>query len=221
MGTTSQVEINLPSISKSKVRQSTKKSLICAARQGDLQAFNRLVLVYQDRAYTLAYYLFGNPTAAEDAVERAFITAFQTISKVRDGSFQSWLSQIVAQKCLEKLRREKRHPTKSRKSCIPPGEESKSPQSPAAPGERSDKTEIEGFLLRCLARLSAEHRTILVLVDLLGMDYSEAAQIIGCPPGRIKGRLAQARLQIQHFFQEDWACYKPVTWQEQTVTYQI
>ena len=193
------------------MKKYSEEPIICAARRGDLWAFNTLVLAYQDRAYTQAYYLLGNPTAAEDAVAEAFIAAFQAISSFRDGSIQSWLSKIVTQKCMEKLSRGKSRPTKVRKSSNTPGKDINSPQPPPVPGLFLNEAEAEGLILRCMAHLSVEHRIILVLVDLLGLDYCEAAEITGCPTRMIQARLAQARLQMNQILQEDRACYQPVT----------
>ena len=86
-------------------------SLIQAARQGDLDAFNRLVLAYQDRLYTQAYRLLGEAEAAEDATQEAFISAYRNIHTYRGGSFRGWLLRIVTNACYDELRRRKRRPT--------------------------------------------------------------------------------------------------------------
>ena len=69
--------------------------LIQAAQQGDLTAFNRLVLAYQDLVYNQAYRMMGETEAADDATQDAFISAFKHIRSYRGGSFKSWLLRIV------------------------------------------------------------------------------------------------------------------------------
>ena len=184
-----------------------EKTLIRSARQGDLQAFNRLVLVYQDGAYTQACYLLGDPMAAEDAVQEAFIAMFQALPMYHGGSFQGWLSRIVTNKCLDELRRRKNHSTTSFEATSGWSEEIESSSGSADPGETPEerllRAEIESHLLLCLDRLNSEQRTVLVLVDVLDMSYGEAAKVMGCPLGTIKSCLAHARLQMQHFLRED------------------
>ena len=184
-----------------------ERTLVRSARQGDLQAFNRLVLAYQDRAFTQACYLLGDPMAAEDIVQEAFITSFKALSDFRGGSFRSWLMRIVTNRCLDELRRWKSHPTTGFEAINVEGEEIESPYWSADPGETPEESLIQAetgdSLLRCLGRLRAEYRTAIVLVDIFDMRYEEAAEIIGCPIGTIKSRLARARLQMQHFLRED------------------
>ena len=61
------------------------------ALEGDLDAFNRLVMEYQDLAYNVAFRVLGERTAAEDAVQDAFISAFRKLKSFRGGSFKAWL----------------------------------------------------------------------------------------------------------------------------------
>ena len=70
-------------------------SLIHAARQGDLEAFNQLVLNYQGMAYRKAYALLRNRDAAQDITQDALIQAYQNLLTYRGGSFRSWLLRIV------------------------------------------------------------------------------------------------------------------------------
>ena len=90
-----------------------EESLIHAAKRGDLDAFNRLVIEYQSRAYNLAYRFMSDPASAADATQDAFISAFRGIGKFRGGSFRSWLLRIVVNACYDELRRRKRRPASS------------------------------------------------------------------------------------------------------------
>jgi RNA polymerase sigma factor (sigma-70 family) len=184
-----------------------ERALVRSARQGDLQAFNHLVLAYQDRAYTQACYLLGDPVVAEDIVQEAFVTIYKVLPTYRGGSFQSWLFRIVTNKCLDELRRQKRHPSTSFEPIDEWGEEVETPywsvDRADTPEQCLIRAEVDRYLQGCLDRLRAEYRTAIVLVDVCDMRYGEAARIIGCPLGTFKSRLARARLQMQHFFRED------------------
>ncbi len=90
-----------------------EQQLIAAAQRGSLDAFNELVLAYQDRVYNLAYRILGDPAAAEDVTQEAFIAAYRTLNTFRGGSFLSWLLRTAANRCYDELRRQKRRPTVS------------------------------------------------------------------------------------------------------------
>ena len=88
-------------------------ALITDARQGDLDAFNRLVLAYQDRVYSQAYRLLNDPHGADDATQEAFISAYKNLRSFRGGSFRAWLLRIVTNACYDELRSRNRKPTTS------------------------------------------------------------------------------------------------------------
>lgn len=184
-----------------------ERALVRSARQGDLQAFNRIVIAYQNRAYTQACYLLGDSMAAEDIVQESFISAYKALPTYYGGSFRNWLIRIVTNKCLDELRRRKKRLSRSFEPIDVWGEEVESPYWSADPAETPEESliraETDRYLQHCLDRLSTEYRTAIVLVDILDMRYGEAAKIMGCPLGTVKSRVARARLQMQHFFRED------------------
>ena len=99
-----------------------EESLVHAAKRGDLDAFNRLVIEYQSRAYNLAYRFMSDPASAADVTQDAFISAFCGIGKFRGGSFRSWLLRIVVNACYDELRRRKRRPASSLDEFIDDGD---------------------------------------------------------------------------------------------------
>jgi len=183
-------------------------ALIQDALQGDLDAFNRLVLAYQDMVYYQAYRMMGEPQGAEDATQEAFISAFRKLKSYRGGSFKAWLLRIVTNACYDELRRQKRRPTTPLEPLDADDEEIESPnwladdsESPEAAAARAELNEA---IQNCLADLPEDFRAAVVLVDLQGLDYSEAAQAIGKPLGTIKSRLARARSRLRDCLQGFW-----------------
>src|SRR5688572_21123641 len=87
-----------------------EQALIQAAQRGKVNAFNTLVLRYQDMIYTLVYRIMGEPASASDATQEAFITAYRRIDTYRGGSFRAWLARIATNTCYDELRRLKRRP---------------------------------------------------------------------------------------------------------------
>jgi RNA polymerase sigma-70 factor (ECF subfamily) len=172
-------------------------ALIRNAQNGDLEAFNRLILAYQEMVYNQAYRVMGEADAAEDATQEAFISAYRKIHTYRGGSFKAWLLRIVTNACYDELRRRKRRPVVAIEPTDDYDNEIESPRWMASPGESPEdfvtRTELSASIQRCLNTLSEDFRTVVVLVDIQGMDYAEAAEIMGTPLGTIKSRLARAR----------------------------
>ena len=151
-------------------------ALIQYAQQGDLDAFNRLVLAYQDMVYNQAYRVMGEPDAAEDATQEAFISAYRKLHTYRGGSFKAWLLRIVTNACYDELRRRKRRPTTPLEPTDEFDEEIESPHwladTSEAPEDTALRTELSEAIQHCLNDLSHEFRTVVILVDIQGMDYS-------------------------------------------------
>jgi RNA polymerase sigma-70 factor (ECF subfamily) len=176
-------------------------TLIDRAMQGDLEAFNQLVLLYQNMAYNHAYALLGNPDQAEDAVQESFIKAFQAMHGFRGVSFRGWLLKIVTNSAYDWLRRSQRHPVQPLFPEDENGEETESPAWIVDPGasvqERVEENELSKKIYKLLDELPDVYRSVLTLIDINELDYAEAAEALKIPIGTVKSRLARARLQMQ------------------------
>jgi RNA polymerase sigma-70 factor (ECF subfamily) len=102
-------------------------ALIQDARDGDLNAFNRLVLAHQDSVFNQAYRVLGDVQAADDAAQEAFISAYDNLKSFRGGSFRSWFAGDCNQPVPDELRRRKRRPTTPLEPLDDTGEEIESP----------------------------------------------------------------------------------------------
>lgn len=188
-------------------------ALIQASRQGDLDAFNRLVLAYQDQVFNLAYRMLGEVDPAADAAQDAFISAYRNLSTYRGGSFKAWLLRIATNACYDELRRRKRRPTTPLEPLDDDDQEIESPMwlaDPAGtPEEAAERQELSAAIENCLKGLSQEFRAVVVLVDVQGLDYDEAAQVIRRPIGTVKSRLARARQRMRDCLQDAWELLPP------------
>jgi RNA polymerase sigma factor (sigma-70 family) len=182
--------------------------LIRDATQGNLEAFNRLVLAYQDMVYNHAYRILGEPEAADDAAQETMIAAYRKLSHYRGGSFKAWLLRIVTNACYDELRRRKRRPTTPLEPVDAESEEVESPHWIADPGESPEeaaqRAELGEAIQKCLNALPDDFRMVVVMVDVQGMDYQEASDLVGAPLGTIKSRLARARLRMRECLQPLW-----------------
>jgi RNA polymerase sigma-70 factor, ECF subfamily len=180
-------------------------ALIHDAQSGDLDAFNRLVLAYQDIAFNTALRILGEDNLAADATQEAFISAFRGLTSFRGGSFRAWLLRTVTNACYDELRRRKRRPTVPLEPLAEDDEEIETPRWLADPGmspeEQFDAEELEHAIQHCLSALPTDFRTVVVLADIQGLDYSEIATAANIPLGTIKSRLARARLRLRECLQ--------------------
>lgn len=174
---------------------------IQSAQNGDLNAFNELVLKYQNHLFNIALRMLGSEACAEDAVQTAFILAFRGLSRYRGGSFDFWLLRILKNVCYDELRRQKRQPICALEPWLHDDDENETPawltdhaQNPAM---QAEMTELERAIQNELCRMPPEYRLIIALVDIDGLDYAEAARILGLPLGTVKSRLARARLKLR------------------------
>lgn len=184
-----------------------ESELIREAQRGDLEAFNRLVVAYQARVYNLALRILGDPAAASDAAQEAFISGFKNLRGYRGGSFRAWMLRIVTNACYDELRRIKRRPATSLEELVPdpegPDPEDTSALASAASGPEatSERFELANAIQDCLNGLPDEFRVVAVLSDVQGLDYQEISAVVGKPLGTIKSRLARARARLRDCLQ--------------------
>ncbi|MGA7192740.1 MAG: sigma-70 family RNA polymerase sigma factor, partial [Anaerolineales bacterium] len=173
--------------------------------RGDLDAFNTLVLHYQDALFNTALRILGDDDLAADATQDAFLSAFQHLNSYRGGSFKAWLHRTVTNVCYDELRRRKRHPNTPLEPDNDDCDEMDSPRWLAdphlTPEEQAEADELEHAIQHCLDNLPVEFRAVVVLADLQGLDYAEVAAALRAPLGTIKSRLARARLRLQECLQ--------------------
>lgn len=181
--------------------QSIESGLVSNAANGDLDAFNQLVLTYQDVVYYHAFNLLGDPDWAEDVTQESFLKAFQKLNDFRGGSFRAWVLKIATNTSYDLYRRKNRHPTRPLHPITDDGEEIESPAWLADPAVSVEKTvqqnEENKDLYRMLDELPAAYRSVIALVDVYEMDYAEAAEVLHVPIGTLKSRLARARMRMQ------------------------
>ena len=178
-----------------------EKILIEQAQAGDLDAFNQLVLHYQDGLYHYAVSLVNDPDLAEDITQESLIKAFQNIKNLQGYSFRAWLFRIITNTARDLARRIARHPSVSLYPKDGNGEEVESPEWLIDPTSSVEEivqgNEFSARLYELLDELPEAYRNVLFLVDVQEMDYIEAAQILNIPLGTVKSRLARARMQMK------------------------
>jgi RNA polymerase sigma-70 factor (ECF subfamily) len=186
------------------------EALVQRARTGDVEAYNILVRTYERQAYAVAMRLLRRPDQAEDATQDAFIQAYRALDTFRGGSFRAWLVRIVTNRCYDLLRAAQRRAADS----LDNQEFETTPQWSSItafgdPEQGATRSELGGMLERALATLPEEQRLVVLLCDVQGYAYEEAATITGVALGTVKSRLSRARsaLREQLRTQEQFADY--------------
>jgi RNA polymerase sigma-70 factor (ECF subfamily) len=170
------------------------EQLIARTIAGEKEAFGMLIGKYQPRLFNAMVHFLRNPTEAEDVVQDAFILALTKLDSFKGNSqFYTWLYRIAHNAAISKLR--KKRPTTSLNHGT--GDESSPgfsvPDEGEQPGERIEKEEQIQSLMAAMERLSDEHRSILILREMEGMDYEAIAGVLQLPVGTVRSRLHRAR----------------------------
>ena len=182
-----------------------EKTLIRAAQRGDLESFNLLVLRYQNLLFGIALRLLNDEDAAADAVQEALISAFRRFDTFRGDSLRSWLARVIVNACYDEMRKKRRQHSVPLEQFNSDGEEIETsywlvdPESD--PETQFESFELENAIRKSLDKLQPIYRLMLVLVDIEGLSYEEAALAAHVPVGTVKSRLARARSQMQKTMQ--------------------
>jgi RNA polymerase sigma-70 factor (ECF subfamily) len=177
--------------------------LVAAAARGDTAAFNRLVLRYQDQAYTLCYRLTGNAEDAADATQEAFLSAYRHVKEFRGGTFRAWLLRIAANCCYDLHRQRRRRPAESldeRRAEEGGDGGTVAVADPAVgPEDLAVRREMETVVQAGLLTLPEDQRLAVVLCDLYGFDYQAIGGITGTELGTVKSRINRGRRRLRDY----------------------
>jgi RNA polymerase sigma-70 factor (ECF subfamily) len=174
--------------------------VLAAARRGDRQALESLLVGHYDRVHALCRRMLGNEADAVDAAQDALLSAVRSIARF-DGrsSFGTWLYRIATNACLDELRRRRRRPVVGLPGEIDDDGDRSALRPPAfGPGGRdpADEATVRTDVEAALRRLAPEHRVALVLRDLCDLTYDEIAEIVDVPIGTVRSRIARGRAAL-------------------------
>jgi RNA polymerase sigma-70 factor (ECF subfamily) len=170
--------------------------LLERAREGDLNAFNDLVVCYQDMLFALVVRMVPDRDQASDAVQEAFFSAYRNMAAFRGGSVKSWLSRIAINAAMDTQRLRKRRPSEpypelEDDTWQPPADASADPVTTSLTSER------HRVLNAALAKITDDQRIAIVLYDVEGYDYAEIAGMTGVSVGTVKSRIHRGRLALR------------------------
>ena len=175
------------------------RSLVRAAREGDMTAYEELVARHRDKIYARAYSMMRNEDDATDLSQEAWVKGWQRLKQFQgESSFATWMTRIVINLCLDQLRRQKRRRAESIEEMDEEsgGVERQMPVVTVNPTERLERGELRQRIDKALGQLSETHRTALVLCEFEEMEYKEIAKAMNCSIGTVMSRLFYARRKM-------------------------
>ena len=177
-----------------------EQKLIQLSLEGHLDSFNRLVEMHQDAVFSVALRMVRNHASAEDLTQETFISAYKHLRSYRGGLFRAWLLRIVRNATYDHLRRTKRRPESSIDEDIVTFSNTVE-STDRGPEEWAQSGELGRIIGNCLGCVSEDQRMAVVLVDIEGYQYEEAAEIMGTSVGTVKSRLNRARAKLRDCLQ--------------------
>jgi RNA polymerase sigma-70 factor, ECF subfamily len=152
-----------------------------AAAQRDRAAFAALYRRYVERVYGYCFYILGDHHDAEDATERAFLSALGAIDRFSDrgATFRAWLFRIAHNEVANALRRRRRHRTTTLDTAA-------DPVAPGDPWTAVEAADERRLVREAISRLPGDRRQVLVLRFVDGLSSREVASVLGRSEGAVR-----------------------------------
>jgi RNA polymerase sigma-70 factor, ECF subfamily len=182
--------------------------LIARSQSGDVNAFNQLVLHYQQTVYNVILRMLGDRDTAADVAQETFIAAYRAIQSFRGGSsFRAWLLRIATNQACDHWRRTNRHPVDSLDSIMDEGElhgiglpgTLVTTEQAANPEEFLLNQELQALIQKGLQELPLDQRVAVVLCDVQGLSYEEIAASTQTSLGTVRSRIARGRARLRNY----------------------
>ena len=179
------------------------QELVKRSIQGDGQAFGELVFNYQNKVYALAFRYMGNEDDAYDMSQETFIKAYRSLHSFKgESSFSTWIYRIATNVCLDEIRRKKRRVVPlslDEPLATLDGEEVEKeiPDSSLSADRIYEQKEFSQYIQKLLDQMKPEHKTAIILRDVMELSYEEIASVLDCSIGTVKSRINRARGILQ------------------------
>lgn len=179
------------------------RKLVEMAQRGDAMAMSELYARYQRRILNYLYRFTGSREAAEDLTQETFVRVVRHLGTYRPtGSVAGWIYRIAKNLALNGIRDRK---GKGDLSLDEPRENAEGDEmtpmeivadTRPSPAQEAGRTELEQAVQRALLEVAPVYREAVVLCDIQGCAYKEAAEILGCPIDTVASRLARGRAKL-------------------------
>lgn len=183
-----------------------ERELVRKCQAGDARFYEPLVRAYEPQGLRLALGMMGNMDDARDALQDAFVKAYQALDRFDNRrAFGPWFFQILRNQCRDLLRSRK---ARFRVEVIDDGLlDSRADHTSQSSLRHRERAEARRTLWKALERLPDEQREVIVLKELQGFRYQEIAGILDIPEGTVASRLFHARKALRDTLDEMGAEY--------------
>ncbi len=177
-------------------------ALVRRCQAGEDKAFDELVTKYRSRVFAMIYHLVHNEQDAWDLAQDGFLKAWKSIDRFRfQSSFYTWLYRIMTNVAIDWLRKKQINSGQEFDDTIglqdlEPGSDL-APKSEPLPLKKMERMEVRERIDAAIAKLSPEHRTVILLKEMEDLQYHEIAETVGCSIGTVMSRLFYARKKLQ------------------------
>jgi RNA polymerase sigma-70 factor (ECF subfamily) len=182
--------------------------LVRRCQAGQSEAFDELVIRYRTRVFAMIYNMVHNEQDAWDLAQESFVKAWKSIKRFRrHSSFYTWIYRIVMNVTIDWLRKKQikaggaEFDDAVQMKDIEPASRTV-PKADPLPHERMEHAEVRARIDRAIKQLSAEHRAVILMKEIEGMQYHEIAETLGCSIGTVMSRLFYARKKLQHLLRD-------------------
>ncbi len=180
-------------------------------REGDESAFEALVLRHERQLYQIALRMLGSREDAMEAVQETFLRIFRSLKDFRgDAAFRTWAVGILLNLCRSRIVSTRERMRRREMALVKVDDEGEEMSAVDPPDQRPDPEaaalggELRQALERALGQVTPEHREILILREIQGMEYEELGQALGCAHGTVKSRLCRARQALREALEGVW-----------------
>ncbi len=178
-------------------------------QSGQATCFNCVIETYQTQSYNLARRMLSDWALAEDAVQESFVSAYRAFNRFRGDNLTAWVLRIVSNTCRDMLRARKARPAVSLDP-LPTGDGDEPqglsavdiPSNEPSPEDRAEQSELRAAIQAGLDTLQEDQRLAVLLVDVHGLSYEEAAQSMGCSLGTVKSRVSRGRGGLRDYLRQ-------------------
>jgi len=172
-----------------------EKELVRKSKNGDLEAFERLIMAYEKKIFNIAYRMTGNSEDAADIAQEVCIKIYKSIGNFKENSsFGTWVYRITSNVCIDEIRKRKN----STVSLNVKNEDDEEFERAIENKDRLPDEIVEGrealnAIKKCILELTPEQRMVIILRDVRGHSYEEISSMLNINIGTLKSRLNRAR----------------------------
>lgn len=185
-----------------------QQALVIQAKNGDLQAFETLIVAHEKIVFNVALRMLRHQEDARDISQEVFIKAYRSIANFDlRASFSTWIYRITINTCIDEMRKRKGKHTLSLSQEQEDEDGSwkhEIADTDDTPEEALMRSEEQSEILLALNRISEEYKTVFILRDIQGLSYEEIAEITGVALGTVKSRISRARSSIKTEILKIW-----------------